>query len=545
MTSPTPTRRTATSVAITRCALFVVGAQVVACTPTKAPSPVAGPDTAKVAAPQREAGSPIHGIVLDGAGGFPAARVQVVVGEQQTKTDSNGRFTLSGVPQTYDLVLVNEKYSRAHVYRKLTRRDPLLTFPKRRDPAQMLRHAQVSGTLIGGGEYPITEGLHVNFRGAFGEADELLGGTNAPNSTGPNFGPLQIDWDGPESFPGELVSRRRDAALHKEYCARTPLQVTDGSHENVRLQFEEVPVLERAPVQYSAPKSAFGSPQVHDAYHQPGLGMMLHGSHASREHSYPVADLAKCGLTSCTLGWIHNPYLHAYTIACGAVTTEAVSIALREPPQLSKPAPKASAVIGETFTWSTLPDAVYMLTLSLYSLTRKPSASAPTIVVYSAEPTAVWPDLDALNVAFPQPFSAYTATVTALGPYADLDQASGPQGLAWGTPAEAWDAESQPLPLFVQQPAESKCEYPKPRGIDCTEPGKPREGFNLMRINDKLRHYPEFANAVGLHCVQDCATARAYTQAYTTYLAAHPGFDEDEALLEPDGPPPPPPPIPF
>ena len=66
------------------------------------------------------------------------------------------------------------------------------------------------------------------------------------------------------------------------------------------------------------------------------------------------------------------------------------------------------------------------------------------------------------------------------------------------------------------------------------------ERYVTSAMNRKLRSYPELANAVNIHCVHDCASARAFSKAYADYEKSHPGFDANQPL-EPMQPPPPPP----
>jgi hypothetical protein len=62
----------------------------------------------------------------------------------------------------------------------------------------------------------------------------------------------------------------------------------------------------------------------------------------------------------------------------------------------------------------------------------------------------------------------------------------------------------------------------------------------LAAINNKLRHFPQFASAVGIHCVRDCDGARAFVAAYSRYRSANPGFDAHEPIEPLPEPPPPP-----
>jgi hypothetical protein len=52
-------------------------------------------------------------------------------------------------------------------------------------------------------------------------------------------------------------------------------------------------------------------------------------------------------------------------------------------------------------------------------------------------------------------------------------------------------------------------------------------------MNNKLRHFPDFASTTGLAKVSNCADARLFAQRYSDYLDAFPSFDRDEPI-EPD-----------
>ena len=71
------------------------------------------------------------------------------------------------------------------------------------------------------------------------------------------------------------------------------------------------------------------------------------------------------------------------------------------------------------------------------------------------------------------------------------------------------------------------------------------EIYMLGAMNAKLRHYPEFASAIGTRSVADCDGARTFVRRYAEYSAAHLDFDIDEpreyASVAPPEPPPGPP----
>jgi hypothetical protein len=47
-------------------------------------------------------------------------------------------------------------------------------------------------------------------------------------------------------------------------------------------------------------------------------------------------------------------------------------------------------------------------------------------------------------------------------------------------------------------------------------------------MNNKLLHFPDFANTVPIKPITDCESARAYMKAYDAYQTSNPGFDLHE-----------------
>lgn len=525
--------------------LVLCATLLLACTskrPRTAPPSETGPSPS--AALARSTPFDVRGLVVDRRGGLPVAGQTIAIGERRAVTDAKGRFAVVQVPPTYDVVLVNPERSLVTLYSALQRRDPVLVHRVERKLGAMAHTAEISGTLVGGGEYPLTEALHVNFQSHLATADILLGGLNAPNALGPGFGPLRLQWEGGASIVGNLISRRGGTkASPTAYCAHAKVSLQAGSRKRVDLEFKQVPLVRRKPVSVGFPESGNDAPRVYEDYRFPGTGFVLHGSSPSMLAEYDVPDLASCGAVLCTEASIYNPYLHSSALACGAVSADPVSLTLRSAPSFGAPPNRTPARAGLPFSWSSINGAIYELTLQA----EEASAATPTIRIFTQGTSASWPDLSAFGIAFPKPLKAYAASVKALGEYASLDEAAGPQGLVWGTPERAFSSESQTLSVPVTPRVgkeEAQCQYPYGTAIVCSGPLDPIEGtrehYMLAPINNKLRHYPEFAKAVGIHCVRDCAGARAYMAAYEKYSGEHPGFDADEPI-EPMDPPPPPP----
>jgi hypothetical protein len=96
------------------------------------------------------------------------------------------------------------------------------------------------------------------------------------------------------------------------------------------------------------------------------------------------------------------------------------------------------------------------------------------------------------------------------------------------TPAAA---TATPTVQAGARPPDLSCRYPYGAAIVCTE--TPRELYVLSAINDKLRHFPDFAvyaAGQGIGCVRDCTTARRWATVYEAYARVHPQFDMNEPL---------------
>ncbi|HET7544179.1 MAG TPA: trypsin-like serine protease [Polyangiaceae bacterium] len=56
------------------------------------------------------------------------------------------------------------------------------------------------------------------------------------------------------------------------------------------------------------------------------------------------------------------------------------------------------------------------------------------------------------------------------------------------------------------------------------------EWYSVTAMNNKLRHYPEFAATTDIAHVEKCSEAREFYDAYVAYAKQHPKFDADEPL---------------
>jgi hypothetical protein len=309
------------------------------------------------------------------------------------------------------------------------------------------------------------------------------------------------------------------------------------------------PVEQRFAARVSPPLAPLDSPTVFHRYYLPGGALYGLGPLARETDHYDSPDLKTVGATQCLQAFAESPSRESMTRRCNVPAKTRPVFTLHAAPALMEPKRGAVARAGMSFRWLPVPDASYSLE---FIPERGISDKAPKIAIYTSRTNAVWPDLSALGVPFPQALNTYRVTLSAHGPHKTLDDALRPRGPGIPLPSTTWRASSRVVDLPVRPPLgleEARCNYLKTPASDGTivcSPGNPAsiepssEWYALMAINNKLQNHPELAAAIGIHCVKDCATARAFVAGLVSYQRAHPGFDADDPL----GPSPPEPPPP-
>ena len=495
---------------------------------------------------------PITGTVVDGAG-KPLPDQIVAVGGERTTSDGEGRFTLPHIPAGYDLVIASPDHSRAIVYQDLGRCDPVVTHETPRRDARAHAHTAKVDVTVTGGE-PAKSSWHVHFSSPRADADLLIRGL-APDSAGVvNAGTLAIEWDGAETVTGVVMAllMKDQPSTLTPWFAQQQVTVRAGETAHVRLALAKVPVVMRPAGKVTQPDGVPPfDPEYHEHFSVPGSGRALHSTFASRRAAFAVPDLRAFGIELCAEAFQWNPYFRGHRTQCGVDPAQGAVLALPPAPSFSSPAWDTPATPGMRFSWSPQPGAVYRLMLA--TVGRKPTAAHPQIDIYTSRTTASWPDLSAVGIAFPTTLTYYGVTIAALGPYASTDDVAAPRepAVPRRRPSDRWSSESQELGVPVRPPlgpAEAACVLPRANVIMCGDAppgsGQRNERYVLSAINDKIRNYPELANAVNIHCVRDCDEARAFFKAYNDYQKTHPGFDAHQPL-PPSRPPPPPPPEMF
>ncbi len=175
----------------------------------------------KTAAPPLAKGGPGRGSTAAVHGRFLAtsatcaADSAIAVGGRQTSTDQTGAFSLSSVPATYDLSVIDKDGAKVTLFLGLSRRDPVVAHPAWQggQRAALARGASVSGHLAGP-ELTKTDGRlratlqFFSARKPLHRSDAgFLNRVRYPGDIDRN----PISWRGPPTISGRLV-----ATIHTE-----------------------------------------------------------------------------------------------------------------------------------------------------------------------------------------------------------------------------------------------------------------------------------------------------------------------------------------
>jgi hypothetical protein len=477
--------------------------------------------TTSSAPPVPVTAGPVNGLLLDDRS-LPLPDQIVAIGAEKTTSDGEGRFKFASVPMSYDLIIATPEGARATVYRGLTRRDPIVPFAGARG-REPVHKASIAVTLAGDGY--AEERWRIHFVSA--RAVEA----RSPYRRQPRVppGPVVAEWDGPDTVSGVVIAlaTREEKRSMLALFAQQQVTLRAGQAASVELRPAKAPVARRPSPIVEVPKEDPGfDPNYFESYRLRGAGFALHGFWAAQE-PYDIPDLTGYGLQLCADGFQRNAFLNSGRVQCGAPPGEQTTLVVQSPPVFTSPAWETHATPGMSFAWTPVAGAVYRL--SLASGEEISIAGRPRVEIVTARLTAPWPDLSAVGVGFPKAPAAYVAEVWALGPFASMDNLVSRQGLGDSTPRDRWLAASLPLSIPVGPPLgkeEAACVFEDT--VSCEAESRTDRHYDLSSINWKLRHYPEFAAAARIHCVRDCAGARAYGKAYGEYVQAHPGFDADE-----------------
>jgi hypothetical protein len=366
----------------------------------------------------------------------PLPGLEVRLGATARTTDAEGRFTFVGVTAPYDLVVKRVSPLEGHVFKGLTRPDPVL--PLIGPAPAPARLAPVSGSLQGGDGFPLGPTV---VTALFFSAPEGFGGQYLFPGQGPAYGPFSASWYGAASEPGTLhgLQWSVDAQLlPAQFLAygSAPLAPTDGVAATGQL----------LPLQPAATGYLSGTVAVPAGFTLasktlwltagPFSGVFLGTDGASgATFTYATPDVGlPVGLqATATRGGKSTTAYRA-----GLLPSQVIAIDLPAPPLLQAPAIGATGVTtGSTFAWTGFPGAIHVLFVI--------PASGPAFVVHLVGTSTTIPDLTAMGLPLAKGVAA-SWTVWGLGPFADLDAYAAPDrglGLA-GLDADASVGMAEP-----------------------------------------------------------------------------------------------------
>jgi hypothetical protein len=164
-----------------------------------------------------------------------------------------------------------------------------------------------------------------------------------------------------------------------------------------------------------------------------------------------VPDLRATGASLC----VEAQEGYMWSRRCGIAPGETVSLTSDPPPTFSAPASCTVLTPATRFTWSSSGTGIYELTFDVSS----PAPGYPDVNVFTPNRSATWPDLRALGIAFPalkrafpEGDAAYKCRIGLLQPYATMDDAAGPDGLAAPMPKDRRRSFSEELTLRAPAP---------------------------------------------------------------------------------------------
>jgi hypothetical protein len=502
----------------------------------------------------------VTGTVLDLESYEPLAGRTVAFWGRTTLTDASGTFVLEDVPPVYDTTIVEPDGTTATLYRGLRRRNPILMHRKMKRYPVGTFHAELHGRLTGGGPYPLegdTASIYF-FSPSPGVSTRLFLAPPYPNGRGPDWTiPM---WSTSDSISGTVYAMRenRVAPVHTSRpdasTAGAPVRWSFGQQavtmHSGQTTSAEITLAPASSLRFSV---RLKSPPEHDPFLATKYLVALGGTdfmgplggcarRAGTRRFAPdvwwdceVAALPTAEATLCV--WDAGGSGAALgTTRCHVEDGDALSMVLQSAPSWTEPADLAAWSDGMRFAWTAFDQGVYRLELSV----QMPAPQTPSVDVYTSDTAATWPDLSALGVALPKASAEYRVHVVGLGPYASMDEATGSEGIGAFAPKESRASVSKERRVIVMPEhvdAGPTCEFPDTIALVCDRSQWPNETYVLAAINNTLRHYPAFASAIGISCVKDCTSARAFGKAYEEYSRQHPGFDANQPIDEPLAPP--------
>jgi hypothetical protein len=354
----------------------------------------------------------------------PIGSVKVRIQGQEVTTDTQGKFSLAGVTTPYDTLLAVSAAGKNYgvAYQGLSRTDPTLHVPGYPSPAP--QSGIISGTF------------NLSANGTRGFIFANLDGVSPTGQNGtafPQFGSnyeTTIRWFGatPTTAHVQVITWKETLTGEVEtFLHAQSANVSINNGGQVTLNVEPTTPLGSVTVdgQVVTPSNfrivsrrAFVRSLSKD-----GSAMLVDdlGASLPAEFQHVMPSLPDFVPVVCAAIKPQNALeiLYNYTIQCRAVVNgQQVDLTPPAPPKLLQPPNNQTGVnVATDFSWDPVPGAVHMVVLD---------AASSFFVITMANQTKI-PDLSTLGVPLPQS-TKYTYSVSAIGPFASMDEIAGPQG---------------------------------------------------------------------------------------------------------------------
>jgi hypothetical protein len=347
----------------------------------------------------------------------PLAGATIIIGAQNTASDSTGHFSISNVTPPYDLIGFATTPTKIGVlYKALTRPDPTILVPESK-PAP--NSGTVTGALSGGD--PL---------GTAGEQTEVAWGS--PET--PFFGPtssvssnpytLTIQWGGPTSTTGTIHALQWAVSgnlptSYKGYGTKTSVGVSNSATTLNADIAMSAPSASSVGGTITAPAGlTIANKSLAIAFADNATISLGSDSSSSTSFSYPFPGNTGGNATVAASASSAGGDVAVQQLKGIAPGTSNVSIAIPTPVSAITPADSGTGITTSTdFTWAPLTGGVHILEIL-------GPGSSPSYYVFTAAATAKIPDLSGQGLGLPAA-TMYNWQVLAVGPWTSVDQIAG------------------------------------------------------------------------------------------------------------------------
>jgi hypothetical protein len=405
---------------------------------------VAGADAAGHAG---AAADEVRGRVVEFETRRPLSGRAVKLGGVTTSTDASGRFSLERPAAPFDIAVTDPDGSTISLFAGVTSSELVLphTISAASVPSENV--VDVRGSLSGEGDYPLASNELVSLRFLAEVAD---GAETVPPAFGPEFGPMRIAWDGPDSLAGTLVAVRSrvDEEDGTAFTAIAIVELTLRNGNDVEVELELEPAAEgrlSGRVELPADHSlSFVQRQYRVPFSFGSIPISLDETQAS-SFDLVVPDLTELGGRYCVGAGSSDPFF--LSERCGLkLGASDVVLTLQLPPEPLEPADSATVAPDAEFTWNAFEGGIHRLAL----LARTPSSASPSVFLFTADTRVRFSDFSRLA----DPFAAratYDYSLAGYGRFESLDAALSEDGLAANARREAFAGVSATRTIVIRR----------------------------------------------------------------------------------------------